>query len=101
LIPGGRKARLPRCRAFRTTWEVLVAYVYPTCVAVVRYQGGRIRISPDQQWSDDDPFVKARPDLFSVDPATVARSGPVEQTTRAPGEKRTVRRAKPKASGSS
>jgi hypothetical protein len=70
-----------------------MAYVYPTCVAVVLYKSGRVRIHPDQKWPDDDPFVKARPDLFTSEPVTVARSErPVEQATRAPGEKRATRR---------
>lgn len=69
-------------------------YVYPTAVCVVRWQGGRVHLRPDQQWRADDPFVMARPDFFSAVPR--AASGtvppPVEQATRAPGEKRATRR---------
>lgn len=51
-------------------------------------------------WPADDPVVKANPDLFSSDPRyglqySVTPEGydaPVEQATRAPGEKRQSRR---------
>jgi len=53
-------------------------------------------------WPADDPVVKANPEVFSSDPRygleySRAPAGfddpPVEQVTRAPGEKRNVRRA--------
>lgn len=72
-----------------------MSYVYPNCVAVVRHDGGRVRIHPDQKWNDDDPFVKARPDLFTSEPTDVAHSAgyePVERATRGPGETRQVRK---------
>lgn len=64
-------------------------YVYPNCRAVVAYNGSRVRLDPRQSWAADDPFVKARPDLFDNDPRQVARTAEVpEATTRAPGEVR-------------
>jgi hypothetical protein len=60
-------------------------------------------------WPADDPIVKAHPDLFSSDPrygllysvepdgwdepvGQTAQDPPVEQATKAPGEKRQTRR---------
>jgi hypothetical protein len=53
-------------------------------------------------WPADDPIVRAHPDLFSDDPRyglsyTAEPDGwdaPVEQATKAPGEKRATRRAR-------
>lgn len=72
-----------------------MSYVYPNCIAVVAYNGGRIHLRPDQQWDADDPFVRARPEFFTATAAAVTHSPgyePVEQATRAPGERRNVRR---------
>lgn len=71
-------------------------YVHPNCAAVVLHEGGRVRLNPADTWAADDPFVKARPDLFSADPIVVAHStgfdpSAVERATRAPGEKRMTR----------
>lgn len=77
-------------------------YVYPNCVTVVQYDGGRVRLNPDQKWDSEDPFVKARPEFFAAEPAVTAHSAGfepvVEQATRAPGEKRSTRRARNTAS---
>lgn len=51
-------------------------------------------------WPADDPIVKAHPDLFSTDPRyglsyseqPEGWDAPVEQATKAPGEKRQTRR---------
>lgn len=74
-----------------------MSYVYPNCVSVVAYEGGRVRLHPQQQWNDDDPFVQERPEFFSSTPLVAAHSDgyePVERATRAPGEKRQVRRGR-------
>ncbi|PWK81720.1 hypothetical protein C8D88_116132 [Lentzea atacamensis] len=74
-----------------------MAYVYPNCVSVVLWEGGRIRLNPDQKWPADDPFVTARPEFFSAEPRMVASSpgyAPVERATAAPGETRRARRPK-------
>ncbi len=71
-------------------------YVHPNCTATVLYEGGRVQLNQSQTWHSNDPFVKARPDLFSTDPIEVAHSTGfdphegrgVERGTRAPGEKR-------------
>jgi hypothetical protein len=68
-------------------------YVFPNCVAVVRWEGGRVRLNPDQQWDADDPFVRARPELFAENPQAPQRTvPPVERATQAPGERRQTRR---------
>lgn len=61
----------------------------------VRYDNRLIRMHVDQVWSADDPFVRARPDLFADEPLSVNRTGepPIERATARPGEKRTVRKA--------
>lgn len=75
-----------------------MAYVFPTCVTVVRWEGGRVHLRPDQQWDADDPFVKARPELFAEDPQAPQRTAPVvERATQAPGERRQTRRPVKKA----
>lgn len=70
-------------------------YVHPNCAAVVAHEGGRVRLNPADTWDAGDPFVKARPDLFSSDPIQVAHSTGfepgVERATRAPGEVRMAR----------
>lgn len=76
-------------------------YVHPNCAAVVSYEGGRVRLNPADTWDAADPFVLARPDLFSSDPIQVAHStgfAPgVERATRAPGERRVSRQRPAKA----
>ncbi|RBQ21608.1 hypothetical protein DP939_02545 [Spongiactinospora rosea] len=68
-------------------------YVFPTCVAVVHWEGGRVHLLRDQPWDADDPFVKARPDLFAEHPQDPQRTAPpVERATQAPGERRQTRR---------
>jgi hypothetical protein len=69
-------------------------YVFPTASVAVGYAGGVIHLSTRDVWAADDPFVRARPELFSDTPtgAVVRRTAPapvvVEQATAAPGEKR-------------
>lgn len=72
-------------------------HVYPNCVSTVFYQGGRVRLRPEQQWDSEDPFVKARPEFFSTEPVVLAHSDghEPESATRAPGERRSVRRPRP------
>jgi hypothetical protein len=72
----------------------MAGYVYPTSVCVVGWQGGKLRLNPNDPWHDDHPFVKANPDFFQADPgrAVTSPEPPVERATRAPGERRTTRR---------
>jgi hypothetical protein len=60
--------------------------------------GIKVRLIDGSAWDADDPFVRARPDLFTDEPATVhstrgkrpVRGPQVEQATAAPGELRDV-----------
>lgn len=57
-----------------------------------------VRTVAGEPWDGDDPFVKARPDLFNVEPpfvrsTTVRKLPPIEQATAAPGEVRAVKRS--------
>lgn len=71
-----------------------MSYVYAISDAVAYEDGKRLALSKDQIWDADDPFVKARPDLFTEVPKKVNRTtpAPVEAATAAPGEKRGARR---------
>lgn len=66
--------------------------VFATASCVTEYGGRAIHVHQGEVWAADDPFVKARGDLFGS-PPVVRRTGPppapkVERATRAPGEKR-------------
>lgn len=73
-----------------------IAYANATCS--VRHNGSVVRLAVGQPWAADDPFVAARPDLFSDEPEFVHRTAAtgvvVEQATSAPGERRTTKRAR-------
>lgn len=77
-------------------------YVWAKASTVVRWNGGIVRVNPDQVWPADDPFVTAHPELFAAVPpllsTTRTPSGqivrPVEAATAAPGERRAVKRAR-------
>ena len=63
-----------------------------------------VRIVEGEPWDIDDPFVKARPELFDDTPKVVrttrsksAVRAPVEQATAAPGETRKTTRRPRKA----
>ena len=67
-------------------------YAYANCSLVAFHNGARMVLEVDDVWDADDPFVLARPDLFSAAPLRVNRTVParpqVEQATAAPGERR-------------
>jgi len=71
-------------------------YVYAAGTLSVRAEPEPVRLVAGEAWDADDPFVRAHPDLFTDAPLTVRRTvparveRPVEQATRAPGEKRTT-----------
>ncbi len=69
-------------------------YVFANCDAVAYEDGKRLQLVKDQIWDANDPFVKARPDLFSPSPKKVNRTtpAPVEAASAAPGEKRATKR---------
>ncbi len=63
--------------------------------AVDAATGLKIRLVPGEAWAADDPFVKANPDKFSLEPPTIRRTVArviVEQASKAPGEKRATKR---------
>lgn len=66
---------------------------YANCSTVYAEGLRKIRLEIGDVWDAADPFVKAHPELFDVEPTKVNRSTParnqrVEQATAAPGEKR-------------
>lgn len=67
---------------------------YANSTTSVHFDGRIVRLAEGDPWYADDPFVRARPELFSDTPARVfgTRSVPVEQASAAPGERRTVKR---------
>lgn len=67
-----------------------VVYAVNDCVTRHPETGMIIRLRRYEPWMRAHPLVKARPHLFIDDPAAPAIA--VEQATRAPGEKRSVRR---------
>lgn len=65
--------------------------------------GARVIVRKGSHWPVDDPIVQEHPDSFSDDPRWGLQYSrepvgwddpPVEQATRAPGERRQVRRAR-------
>lgn len=67
--------------------------VFAAAQCAVHWNGLTLRLNPGDPWDATDPFVRARPDLFSDVPAVVNRTSVrVEQATAAPGERRTTRR---------
>ena len=77
--------------------------VFAKTSAVLAHGGQRVPIRAGEPWDGDDSLVKSYPDMFADGVAAVrSTTDPrgyteVEQATRAPGEKRTVRR--PRTSG--
>lgn len=74
--------------------------VYATTTAAVPdiSLGITIRVGHGEPWAGDDPFVIAHPDLFSEQcPENAVRrtvaTAEIETATKAPGERRTVKRA--------
>jgi hypothetical protein len=70
--------------------------VIATRSVVVAHKGQRVPIRAGSAWDGDDSIVAAYPDVFSTDARFLQRTdapGTVEAATRAPGERRTTRRA--------
>lgn len=70
-----------------------------TCTTADPANGLLVRLTEGDAWDADDPFVLARPDLFSERPIRVRRTvpkqatdTPVETATREPGQKRKTTR---------
>lgn len=68
-------------------------YVYCLSTCAVQWQGRVLHLDKGIPWRADDPFVKARPDMFSRTPPITGATveSPVETVTAAPGEKRRLR----------
>lgn len=75
--------------------------VYAKTSVVVAHAGRRIGLKAGEPWDPSDPLVEAYPDMFvnrvpavrsTVDPRGFREN--VERATRAPGEKRAVRRGR-------
>jgi hypothetical protein len=72
-------------------------YAQVTCVTSA--DGMLVNLTAGEAWDADDPFVKARPDLFANQPPFVRRfegglvqSFVVEEASAAPGERRATKR---------
>jgi hypothetical protein len=73
-----------------------IVYAATTGLVVNPVDGLPIRVVELEPWAADDPFVKARPDLFSDAPRSVRRTvlapEPIETATKAPGARKGVKR---------
>lgn len=73
-----------------------MAVVFAAMTGTVSWSAGRTHLNDGDAWDSTADLVRERPDLFDSEPTKVLgrRPGtaPVESATRAPGEKRAVRR---------
>jgi hypothetical protein len=75
-----------------------MGYKFALLDSAASHAGGLVHMHRGDTWDADDPFVKAHPDWFDDNPPVVRSTtgnppqAPVEQATRAPGERRTIRR---------
>ena len=73
-----------------------LVYALTTGTVVDPATGLKVRLTELEPWDANDPFVKARPDLFSDTPKTVRRTRKaetqVETASKAPGAKKAVKR---------
>jgi hypothetical protein len=68
-----------------------VVYATSTCTTADPASGLLVRLHEGETWDARDPFVAARPELFSATPTRVRRTtqqAPVETATKNPGEKK-------------
>lgn len=72
-----------------------VIYAQSSCSAQDPATGLLVRLAANEPWDADDPFVRARPDLFTDRPQLrrTVDAPAVESATKAPGERRAVKRA--------
>jgi hypothetical protein len=71
-----------------------IVYANSTCTTTDPNTGLIVRLTEGEPWAADDPFVNARPGFFAESPLNIRRTAPpIEQASKAPGEKRPVRRA--------
>lgn len=67
-----------------------IVHAAQTCSSRDPNTGMIVRLIEGQAWDANDPFVKARPQLFIFTNASTRST--VEKATKAPGEKRETRR---------
>jgi hypothetical protein len=73
-----------------------IVFAMQTCTTTDPNTGLIVRTVEGEPWLADDPFVKAKPELFGAQPHRIRRTTtakPVETATKTPGEKRKVTRA--------
>ena len=74
-----------------------ICYALSTLSTANHANGVLIHMTEGEVWAADDPFVLARPDLFSDSPPVIRRTAPapapIEAATKAPGERRGVKRS--------
>lgn len=63
-------------------------YVFAKEAVVTFHNGVKVRTKRDEAWDADDPFVKARPDLFTGAPEKVQDTADAEPPKRGPGRPR-------------
>ncbi|XVQ83172.1 hypothetical protein ACQP2K_30660 [Microbispora siamensis] len=56
-----------------------MAYRFAIFAGGVRWNGAVVRLEIGQAWAADDPFVTARPELFTDEPAMVHRTVPAPE----------------------
>lgn len=73
-----------------------VTFAKASCVT--EHGGRAIHLHAGEVWAADDPFVLAQPHFFGPSPAVrrtaPAPAPPIEQATRAPGERRGATRGR-------
>ena len=73
-----------------------IVFALATCATTDPATGLIVRTIEGEPWAANDPFVKARSDLFGEQPDRIRRTvfgqPIVEQASKAPGEKRTTKR---------
>lgn len=75
-----------------------IVYAINTCSTRDPNTGFVIRLVASEPWDADDPFVTAKPELFSSVPPVIRRTAPpavdrpIETATQVPGVKRQVKR---------
>jgi hypothetical protein len=74
-----------------------VVYATSTCTTADPATGLLVRLHEGETWDARDPFVSARPELFSSEPTRIRRTTaprPIETATKNPGERKRTTGAK-------
>lgn len=58
-------------------------YVYGAVECTTFHKGAKVRVHLDEAWDASDPFVKARPELFSGTPEKAQTTDETKPTKRA------------------